>query len=83
MYEGSVLIGYFLGVHVHLAMSDIRSEIIALCCSLCVCVCIDIYVSKECKNITLPKLLSSLVSKCVFVTAQTCIFMSAEHGASV
>lgn len=43
MYEGSVLIGYFLGVHVHLAMSDIRSEIIALCCSLCVYVLIFMY----------------------------------------
>lgn len=36
MYEWSVLIGYFLGVHVHLAMSDSRSQITALFFSLCV-----------------------------------------------
>lgn len=47
------------------------------------CVCIDIYISKECKNITLAKLPSGLLSKCVFVTAHTRIYVSAENGANV
>lgn len=77
MQNQTVLMGCFLSVHVHLGISDLSSEIIALCCPPCVCIDIylDIYISKECKNITLAKLLFSLLSKCVFVTAETCIYV--------
>lgn len=73
MKDQRVLMGCFLSVYVYLVIPDLRSEIIALCCLLCMCVYIyvylDIYITRECKNITLAKLLSSLLSKCVFVTA--------------
>lgn len=71
MYEGSVLMGCLRSVRVHLAISDPSSEITALCCPPCVyiCICLNIYISKECKNITFVELLSSLLSKCVFVRA--------------
>lgn len=44
---------------------------------------IDIYISEERKNITLAKLPSGLLPKCVFVVAQSCIYVSAENDANV
>lgn len=70
MKDQAVLMGCYLSVRVHLAVSNLNTEIIAFyVLHVCVCIYLDICISKERKNITLAKLLSCLLPNYAFVTA--------------